>query len=459
MLKKDLNQFKEKFTEYTELRVQENRTANITIVNGDVSNNNSSVKSGISVRVFKNDNWGFASSPIISDEEIEKVILSATENVNFMCTKQNNVNSVFQKRVHKAENSFYTREKIKEDTEKIAFLKKIDVYICEKYPDLLSRSISLFEDETIKNLVTSEGSESYSMIPKTIIGIGMKKQTNGENFKLDKKWGGKGQFEDLFKNPENLFEDIDKCYNNLIEKTNGIFAESGIADVILGPNLVGVLAHEAIGHTTEGDMVLGGSIAADYLNKKIASPLITLTDFAHTYNGETCPVPIYIDDEGVKAEDQIIIENGVLKGYMHNKETAFLLKQNITGNAIASEFSDEPLVRMRNTAILPGTSKLSDMIASIEKGYYLVQKSNGQSDLTGEFMNGVTFGYEIINGKIGRAIKDTTISGIAFDVLKSVTMVSDDMIWDCDGMCGKKQVIHLGMGGPAIKCRVNIGGK
>jgi len=317
----------------------------------------------------------------------------------------------------------------------------------------------LFEDEIEKNLITSEKSESYSLIPKTIIGISLQKQVNVENYRYSKKWGGFGKFEDLFKNPDELFNEIDQCYINLIEKTNAIFAKSGVADVILGPELVSVLAHEAIGHTTEGDMVLGGSIAADYLNKLVASPLITLIDFANTYNGKTCPIPIYIDDEGVKAEDQIIIENGVLKGYMHNKETAYLLKQDVTGNAIASEFSDEPLVRMRNTAILPGTSKLSDMIASIKDGYYLVQKSNGESDLTGEFMNGVTFGYEIINGKIGRAIKDTTISGFAFDVLKSVTMVSDEMLWNCDGMCGKKQVIHLGMGGPAIKCKLNIGGK
>ena len=114
---------------------------------------------------------------------------------------------------------------------------------------------------------------------------------------------------------------------------------------------------------------------------------------------------------------------------------------------------------MRNTAILPGSSKLADMIASVDKGYYFLTSSNGQADSTSEFMFGVVMGYEINNGKLGAAVRDCTISGIAFNMLKTVTMVSDDMSWTGAGMCGKKQSIPVGMGGPAIKCRINVGGR
>jgi TldD protein len=144
---------------------------------------------------------------------------------------------------------------------------------------------------------------------------------------------------------------------------------------------------------------------------------------------------------------------------MHSRDTAQKLNGQALGNGRAYNFNDEPLVRMRNTAIVPGSSKLEDMIASVEDGYYLIQPSNGQADTTSEFMFGVTLGYEIKNGKLGRAIKDTTISGVAFDVLQSITMISDDMSWSCAGMCGKKQPIPVGMGGPAIKCKINIGGR
>ena len=99
------------------------------------------------------------------------------------------------------------------------------------------------------------------------------------------------------------------------------------------------------------------------------------------------------------------------------------------------------------------------MIASIDHGYYLMKPDNGEADSTSEFMFGIVQGYKITHGRLGKAIKDTTISGVAFDMLKTVRMVSDDMVWKCGGMCGKKQMIPVGMGGPAIKCQVNIGGK
>jgi len=244
-----------------------------------------------------------------------------------------------------------------------------------------------------------------------------------------------------------------------MQKSVGVHAKAGYHDVVLDADLAGILAHEAIGHTTEADLVMGGSVAGDYLNKTVASDLVTLIDYAHTNDNKICPVPVFVDDEGTKAQDVTIIQDGVLKSYMHNKDSAHELNMNITGNARAYRYSDEPLIRMRNTAIKPGQDKLNDMISSIDDGYYLTRSSNGQADSTSEFMFGVVMGYEIKNGKIKQAIKDTTISGIAFDVLKTVTMISDEMVWSSGGMCGKKQIIPVGMGGPAIKCKLNIGGR
>ncbi len=200
-------------------------------------------------------------------------------------------------------------------------------------------------------------------------------------------------------------------------------------------------------------------MAGDHMNRLVASPLITLVDYASEAGGETCPVPVYVDDEGTPAKDVKIIEKGVLRSFLHSRETALEFGVEPTGNARGFRFSDEPLIRMRNTAIVPGESTLEEMISSIDNGYYLMKSSNGQADSTSEFMFGVTLGYEIRGGKLGRALKDMTISGVAFDVLKTVSAVSGDMKWECGGMCGKKQPIPVGMGGPAVKCRVNIGGK
>ncbi|MBT5093201.1 MAG: TldD/PmbA family protein, partial [Halobacteriovoraceae bacterium] len=246
---------------------------------------------------------------------------------------------------------------------------------------------------------------------------------------------------------------------HLIRKNEGVHAKAGEKTVVLDSDLAGILAHEAIGHTVEADIVLGGSVAREMLGKEVSSPLVTLVDFAHSYDGKTLPVPVYMDDEGTTAEDTVLIEEGILKNFMHNKESAKHFGHKATGHGRAYQFSDEPLIRMRNTAILPGKSKLEEMISSVEDGYYMLRPSNGQADSTSEFMFGVPLGYEIKNGKLGKAIKDTTISGVAFDVLKTVDMVSDEMSWGNAGMCGKKQIIPVGMGGPAIKCKLNIGGR
>jgi len=114
---------------------------------------------------------------------------------------------------------------------------------------------------------------------------------------------------------------------------------------------------------------------------------------------------------------------------------------------------------MRNTAILPGSSKYEDMLASVDNGYLLLVSGDGRADSTGEFMFGVVVGYEIKRGRIGRASKDTTVSGMAFDVLRSVSMVSDRFGWLNGGMCSKPQRVTVGMGGADIKCRVQVGGK
>ena len=220
-----------------------------------------------------------------------------------------------------------------------------------------------------------------------------------------------------------------------------------------------MLSHEAVGHTVEADLVIGGSVAGHCLNKQVASELVTLTDFANTAFGKRCPLPVFVDDEGTPARDVTLIKDGILVGYMNNRESAARFGMEPCGNARAWLFSDEPLIRMRNTAVLPGKDKLEDMIASIDDGYYLFDTNNGQADLTGEFMFGVTMGYEIKKGKLGKAILDTTVTGIAFDMLKTVDMISDKVYWNSSGFCGKKQPIPVGLGGPELRCKIMIGGR
>jgi TldD protein len=271
--------------------------------------------------------------------------------------------------------------------------------------------------------------------------------------------GGEGYFPDHYSDPVLLFPQIDSLYHELMAKKEGIFLEAGETLCIIDSGIAGMVAHEAVGHTVEADLVLAGSVANGSIGREVASPLVSLTDFAHTAFGERAPLPVYVDDEGTPCTDQVLIKDGILTGYMNNRETADRFGMAPCGNARAYSFSDEPLIRMRNTAILPGTSTIEEMIASVDDGYYFLDTNNGQADTTGEFMFGTCMGYEIKNGKLGRPLLDTTISGVAFEMLKTVDMVSDTMTWSSSGYCGKKQPMPVGIGGPAIRCKITIGGR
>jgi TldD protein len=184
-----------------------------------------------------------------------------------------------------------------------------------------------------------------------------------------------------------------------------------------------------------------------------------MVDIAHTYDGREVMIPVYADDEGTPARDAVLIRDGILTEFMSSRETAARLGIPATGSARAYNPHDEPLVRMRNTAILPGRDRLEDMIAGVDDGYLLMKTVNGQADSTTEFMFGISLAYEIRGGRLGRAIRDTTLSGSAIKVLQSVDAVSEDMHWNCSGYCGKKQPMVVSMGGPAMRARAHLGGE
>lgn len=456
----DLNKYSNRFSSYTELRLHENRVQSIALLNGDVVANTRDTSSGVSARVFDKGAWGFSSSPDFANEAIEGTIAAATKNAAFLAGRTGDPKAALPHATAKLSSDFTTKKPHLTQQEKIAFLKRIDDYVVGHCPDIVSRQVAMNCLDMEKKLRTSEGSDGHNINTRSIIVVRLTTRNEaGQPIELGVPFGRRGQFEDVFPSTEEAEAKVDELYRRLMDKKRAVKPVSGYHDVILASDLAGILAHEAIGHTTEGDIVRAGSVAGDYIGKQVASDLVTLVDFANTWQGETLPVPVYLDDEGVESRDAVLIENGILKSFMHNKDSAQYFGMPLTGNARAFSYSDEPLVRMRNTAILPGSSKVDEMIESIDDGYLLMNPTNGQADSTSEFMFGVQMGYEIKGGKLGRAITDTTISGIAFDMLKEVSMLSDEMVWSCSGMCGKKQPMPVGMGGPSVKTKVFIGGE
>lgn len=444
---------------HTELREQENRSRQVTLLDGNLVSNARAESAGVSARVYQNGVYGFSSMAECSGQAAEAVLKAATENAVFMNSHVNKgkgmLPPISAAPIPEARKICDVKQK-----RYIDFLKEADDYITRKYPNLKSRSLVLSEDSMEKLLCTSDGCSGHITMPRSYVYVFLNSETPaGVPVEIFSSVGGSGNFEESFPDPSKLYAEIDTLYERLMQKREGVYAEAGYKTVVLGGILSGMLAHEAVGHTVEADLVLGGSVAGPNLNKRVGSELVNLVDYAHTAFGRETPLPIYLDDEGVPAEDAVLIRDGILTGYMNSRETAQHFGMKPQGNARAWSFSDEPLIRMRNTAVLPGKSTLEELIASVEDGYYLLDTNNGQADTTGEFMFGVCMGYEIKKGKLARPILDTTISGVAFDMLKTVDMVSDTMVWSSAGFCGKKQPMPVGMGGPALRCKVMIGGR
>lgn len=460
MIQDLLSKYKTQLGASTQLRAQVNLQSRIGLLGGNLVSNTQGTVAGVNARVYQNGVYGFASQAEYSDASIAAVIQAAKENAAFLDSRVQKGAAALPP-LPAGETRMSRKVEATAQKRYIDFAQQVDAYIQKKYPSLASRMVSVHCDSMEKLLCVGDGFDSYSLVPRSHIYIGLTANTaDGSTVELFTPFGGAGYFNEQFNDPAALYAGIDELYVQLMQKAEGVYPDAGMQDVVLHARLAGMLAHEAVGHTVESDLVLAGSVAAHNLNKPVASELVTLVDYAHTGpDGNPAPLPIFVDDEGTPAEDAVLIENGILKGYMHNRESAAHFETKPQGNARAFEFSDEPLIRMRNTAILPGKDKLADMLACIENGYYLTETGNGQADTTGEFMFGVNMGYEIKNGKLGRAIRDTTISGVAFDMLKTVDMLSDELFWVCSGYCGKKQAMPVGMGGPAIKCRVNIGGR
>ena len=237
-------------------------------------------------------------------------------------------------------------------------------------------------------------------------------------------------------------------------------APAGAMTVVLGPGWPGILLHEAIGHGLEGDFNRKGTSAfSGRLGERVASELCTIVDDG-TLTGRRGSLSI--DDEGTPTENTVLIENGILKGYMQDKLNARLMGVKATGNGRRESYAHLPMPRMTNTYMLPGDSDPGEIIASVDKGLYASNFGGGQVDITsGKFVFSASEAYLIENGKITRPVKGATLIGNGPDVLTRVSMVGNDLELDSGvGTCGKEgQSVPVGVGQPTIKIdSLTVGG-
>ncbi|MEJ6020919.1 TldD/PmbA family protein [Ramlibacter sp. PS4R-6] len=444
---------------YLETRRHELRKRRLLMVDGNLTLNSQTLDSGASARAWDAGYWGFASTNDASAAGVERMTQQARGNARAMGRFGRKDALTLPEGTYRGEHAFKGKAAIGQD-ECVARMAELSAWCKQRYPDLKSTRVLFGDEHHSKWLTTSTGSEVLNSIQRalcyvTFTAIG----ADGAPVEIMHVVSGKGSLADLDLSPAALERELDDVHRHVRAKCEAVAARGGQHTVVLAPELAGMLAHEAMGHPCEADLVLGGAVTRDLVGQRVGSDLVTMIDVAHTFGGEEVMIPVYADDEGMPARDAMLIDKGILTEFMNSRETAAKLGIRPTGSARAYAPSDEPLVRMRNTVIVPGQSKLEDMIAGVDEGYFLMKTGNGQADSTTEFMFGVSLAYEIKDGKLGRAIRDTTISGSAIKVLQSVDAVSDDIYWNCSGYCGKKQPMVVSMGGPALRAQAHIGGE
>ena len=229
-------------------------------------------------------------------------------------------------------------------------------------------------------------------------------------------------------------------------------APAGSMTVVLGPGWPGILLHEAIGHGLEGDFNRKGSSAfSNKIGTQVAAKDITVVDDGTIKDRRGS---LNIDDEGNETQRTVLIENGVLKGYLQDTLNARLMNMPITGNARRESYAHLPMPRMTNTYMLNGTRTSDEIIKSVKKGIYAVNFGGGQVDITsGKFVFSAAEAWMIEDGKLLYPVKGATLIGNGPEVLKKVSMIGNDMSLDSGvGTCGKEgQSVPVGVGQPTIK--------
>jgi TldD protein len=313
-----------------------------------------------------------------------------------------------------------------------------------------------YTDSTIgTHFLSSEGSDIYTEITRTVAQVNLVAREGANVIGYRGRIGGTCGFE-LF----DMFDPVEKGVKlgeSAVRVLRAKRSPSGRFPVIADHELAGVFVHEALGHATEADLVTSGdSILEGRIGEKIASEKVTIVDDSTVKNAfGSFPY----DDEGVKGERKVLIKDGVLEGYILNRDTAHKLGMKSNGGARAESYASRPLVRMSNTFIEKGGRGFEEMLKDIKLGIYAKGTRGGQVDTAkGSFQFSAQEAFLIEKGEITTPLRDVSLSGMTLQILRNIDAVGDDFAFGDPGFCGKGQLVPVGDGGPHIRIREAVVG-
>jgi len=442
-------------TSYVEVRYHEGTATSLRVRKGVVESPSISDFKGMGIRVLKDGSWGFA---CLEDLSLEKVIEAVNSAVKLASSssgwrsrrvdiaKVNPVKDRVETQVIRVPSKVPIEEKLK-------MVFDADKAIWSKGENIIDDSVVYADYSGKKVFLSSEGAAIEIDEIRTYLAVQVSAREAGRVSPAYEAMGGTTGFELLERNdPVKM---ADEAASRAIRLLNASVPKGGVSTCVLDNKILGLLVHEALGHTAEADFVLSGSILAGKIGEQVASEYVTIVDSPEPAGANGW---MRYDDEGVKTKPVKIVEKGVLKGFMHNRESAAVFGVEPTGNARAQSYSHVPLIRMRNTYMEAGDWDPEEIIRETREGFYLKGSLGGQADSNGEFTFPVQEAWRIDKGELVEPFRGVAISGSAVEVLKSVDAVGKDLKIISPGNCGKFQWVPVDDGGPHIRARMIVGG-
>jgi TldD protein len=415
-----------------------------------VKNCSQSTANGVGVRVLAGAKTGYAYTDDITIENLE---LAARTAQYIAQNRPSQVPATVGRPRAEAHDLYPVKTPVNEIAldKKVALLYEIDEFARSLDERVNNVFVSLGSEYKVILIASSQGLVIGDIQPLTRLNVTCIVEENG-NRQIG-SFGGGGRVEfGFFVDNKDYQRYAREAVRQAVLNLRAADAPAGTMDVVLGPGWPGILLHEAIGHGLEGDFNRKKTSAfSDRIGQKVASELCTVVDDG------TIPSrrgSINVDDEGTPTHRTVLIEKGILKGYLQDKLNAGLMKMPLTGNGRRESYAHIPMPRMTNTFMLAGESAPEDILRSVKNGLYAVSFGGGQVDITsGKFVFSASEAYRIEDGKVTEPVKGATLIGNGPDVLTRVSMVGTDLKLDEGvGTCGKDgQSVPVGVGLPTIK--------
>ncbi len=443
--------------DYADLYFEYLASSSISIDESIVKSATQGVTIGVGVRVIAGERTGYAYSDDLSPAKVRKAARVAAAIASGPAKAGKT--GFHQPKAH----DLYPILTAPTDTnlaERVALVRRADETARAFDPRIFMVQASFADNLRHILVATSDGTLSFDRQPMARLNVLALARQNGGEPQRGYSGGGGRVGLDFFLNDKTPEYFASEAARQAIVQLDAVETPAGETTVVLGPGWPGILLHEAVGHGLEADFNRKKvSAFSDRIGQEVASPLVTVVDDGtiHSRRGS-----INVDDEGQPAQRNVLIENGVLRGYLQDKLSSRLMKSAPSGSGRRESYQHMPLPRMTNTFMLAGESDPEEIIRSVKKGIYCATFGGGQVDITsGNFVFSATESYLIEDGKLGRPVRGATLIGNGPEALKHVSMVGSDLRLDEGvGTSGKEgQNVPVGVGIPTIKLdRMTVGG-